>query len=73
MSEYVSSVSARMHIDVEFVTRKEIIKCVFLLWFINVERKARYCIIITDEAYKVKRLYVKSIVVFLLFFCPLGI
>ena len=69
MSEHVSSASARMYIGVKCVARKEIIKCVLvLLGFLNVERKARFCVI-TDEAYKVKSLYVKSIVVFFLF-CP---
>ena len=56
MSECVSSASARMYIDVKSVARKEIIKYVLVLpGFLNVEWKARFCII-TDEAYKVKHL-----------------
>ena len=62
MSEYVSSAPARMYIGVKFVAIKEIIKFVLVfLRSVNVEQKARFCII-TDEAYKVKR-YVKSIVI----------
>ena len=70
MSEYVSSASAKMFIGVKFVAIKEFIKCVlFLRGFINVERKERFCII-TDEAYKVKRLYDKYIIVLLFSFVP---
>ena len=72
MSEYVSSASARMYIGVNFVARKEILKCVLvLLGFLNVDRKARFCII-TDEVYKAKHLYIKSLVVLFLF-CPVVI
>ena len=63
MCVLVSFTSARMYIGVKFVTRKEIIKFVLVLLTLNVERKAQFCNN-TDEAYKVKRLYVELIIVF---------
>ena len=56
-----------MYIGVKFEARREIIKCVLILLGLNVERKERFCII-TDEAFKVKRLYVKLIIVLLILF-----
>ena len=56
-----------MYLGVKFVKRKEFIKCgLGLLGVLNVERKAQFCVI-TNEAYKLKRLYVKFIVVLFLF------
>ena len=63
--------SARIYIGVKinFVTRKEIIKCVLVLLGLNVKRKARFCNN-TDEAYKVKHLFFQLIIVLLFLFCP---
>ena len=65
--ERVSFTSARMYIGVKFLARKEIIKCVLVLLGLNIEQEAQFCNN-TDDAYKVKRLFVEFIIVFFYFF-----